>query len=704
MPAAATVRLVSLDPFAIRSMGLTQPIRRRAAKFFREREDEIFFAFCGFIGVLASLVAAGFRIGTDWLRSHLVGPQTNVLDAMAALDPLQRVLIPAAGGLVVGLILLVLRQDDGSGHGVPEVMEIFVLGKRSLRLLSVLKKSFASMVGIVTGSSVGREGPIIQLASAIAARAGIRARLSDESYRILTAAGVAAGVAAAYHTPLAGTLFVAEIIVGTLNVRVLGAAVVAAVSASVTSDAILGMEPPLYALPPFHVASVAEYGAYVVLGGLAGVVGVAFLATIRGGSWVFARVRLPIPVRTALGGAIVGAIGLRFPEVYGNGYEATRAMLQDAFPLGVLVALGVLKMIATGTSVSSGVPGGIFTPTLFGGAALGAAFGHVVAKYVPIASTQVPSYALLGMAGALAATMHAPLLSTVMIIELTNNYSMALPLLVVSFVGRTVAKGLHKSSVYTEVLEKKGLPTEGSMESRMMGSLKVKDLVRTDVELLPQATPLTEIVRRFSESRALYLYVGDDDRRLVGAIDLHDLKGALGEHDISAVIIARDLAKPVPVGYPHESITEVNHRLWLQDVGHLPIVKSEEDHTWLGVLTRRDVLGAVDREILKRNLMMAPIRAAGAEETDWFELPPGGRLEAIRVPADLIGKTIAEAGLGQRLGVTILAIRRRGKNGEESRYLPRPDIRLEGADLIVVLGPNDVVGALLEGKTPDGLG
>jgi CIC family chloride channel protein len=357
----------------------------------------------------------------------------------------------------------------------------------------------------------------------------------------------------------------------------------------------------------------------------------------------------------------------------------------------------VAKMLATSLSVGSTLPGGVFTPTLFVGAALGAVCGQGMEHIAPDV-TDPESYALLCMGAALAGMTHAPLLSTVLVVEMTSNHGMILPLLLATLCAWGTSRLLRKESIYTEELKRKGVATEGSFESRVMHSLKVRDLIRVDVELVPQCMTLTEIAQKFSESRSMYLYVGDSDGKLVGAIDLHDVKNSLVNPEGGSLVIAQDLAKGVPVAFPEESIVDVNTRLWLQDVGHVPVVRSDEDRTYLGILTRRDVLGAVDREILKRNVLFAPMRAYGQEETDWFELPPGGRMEAVRVPRSLVGLTIGDAGLGRRFNVTIVAVKRRDHVGEEVRYLPQADLRLESGDSLIVLGAEAAVQKLIDGK------
>src|SRR5436190_605067 len=272
-------------------------LRRRVAKFFREREDALFFGLCGVVGIVGSLIGAGFRVATEGILklfgSFHPGVET-LADAMKSLPLWGRVALPAIGAFLAGFILMLIRSEPGSGHGVPDVMEVVVLGRKLARVRKVVVRSLASFVGIMTGSSVGREGPLIALATSSAARLGSSVNLSDESYRILTASGVAAGVTAAYHTPLAATLFVVEIIVGVLNMRVLGATVIAAFAAAATSDAVFGIQPELYKLPSFTVLTAAEYPAYAVLGLLCGGASVLFMTCIRGTGYLFGKIPLPV--------------------------------------------------------------------------------------------------------------------------------------------------------------------------------------------------------------------------------------------------------------------------------------------------------------------------------------------------------------------------------------------------------------------------
>ena len=706
-------------------MGVASLFVSRLGRFLLRREDQTFFALCGIVGIGGALIGEGVKRAFTGVWKLVFGT-VDLPAAMAALPPAMIVAIPALGGLAAGLLLHVLRRDSGAGHGVPDVMEVVVLGRRSLRFRSVLKKASAAFVGIATGGSIGREGPIIQLTAALSARLGSVLNLSEESYRILTAAGVAAGVAGAYHTPLAGVLFVVEIIVGTLNMRVLGAAGIAAVTAFVTGH-VLGFHRGAFfapwipgaadaaagvaRIPDFLLKSPLEYGAHVALGAVCGLVAVLFMGSIERAGKLFSAIRLPLPLRTLIGGAVVGVIGLRWPEVFGNGYEACSDILRDGHAPKALLLLAVFKIVATSASVGSGVPGGVFTPTLMLGAATGSLFGAALSTLTNGATGPASSYAQLGLAGLLAGTMHAPLLATVMTVELVDDHDFVVPLLVTAFMARLVARHFRRESVYTEELRRKGVATEGHLDERALRSLKVRDLLRTDVALVPASAPLETVVRALTETRALHLYVGDRDGRFVGAIDLHDVKGLLGGLDAGGAIVAADLVKEIPVTYPDEALVDVNRKLWMQDFGHLPVVSDDVERRFLGIVTRRDILGAVDRRILRQNVLMAPIKADGNAAPDWFELPAGGRLEGVRVPAAMVGLTVGESLLGRRFGVTVLSVTKVDRHGRESRVLPHRDLVLEANDRLAVLGPEAAVDRLKRGdvdlsspppETPDG--
>jgi len=336
------------------------------------------------------------------------------------------------------------------------VMEAVALGKGRISLRLTLLKAFGSWLAIVSGGSVGREGPLIQFGGGLGGTLGRALRLRPTQVRGLIAAGAAAGFAAAYNTPLAAMLFVLEVVTGVIALEVVLPAIVAtAIATALTRLAIGGG--PIYGQRTFSMGSNWELLAHAGLGLVAGLVGPLFMVLLARGEIFFGKLTGSKPVRAAVGGLIVGAIAIFRPEITGNGYEAINLILGEQLTIGLVLLLLLLKAVATTASVSSGSPGGVFTPSLFLGAALGGSVGHLLWRIAPLTpSGTVAAYALVGMAALTAATTHAPVMAAVLVFELSGDYAIVLPLLIATAVATVVSRRVHPESIYTEELRKRG--------------------------------------------------------------------------------------------------------------------------------------------------------------------------------------------------------------------------------------------------------
>jgi chloride channel protein, CIC family len=672
------------------------PSRRpRFGGFFWRDPNTQFLLLAALAGVLGALGAVVFRFLTVRL-THLLLEATDIVSAAESLPPALRVFVPAAGGLVGGLLLVWLVHEKGT-HGISQMIEAVSLARRPVRVRPAVGRVVSSIVVIATGGSEGREGPIIQIGAALASSLSRRLKVSPERVRILTACGMAAGVAGAYNTPIAATLFVLEVVVGSFAMRLFGPAVVSAVTSTVVVRLLLGDE-PVYKVAPFHLESIVEFLPFAVIGLLSGPASALFARSLRQAKKLFERVDLARPFTMALGGAIVGAIGIFLPEVWGNGFEATNRILRGNPTLLLLLLLFAGKIIATCATIGSGGVGGVFTPTLLVGAAVGGAIARFCQLLVPGLDAPIGGYALLGMGGLLAGLTRAPLLAIIMIFELTQNTEVLLPMMVVSVIAALSARIFEKDSIYISNLRSAGIVWESTPEATAISTLKVSDIMRTDVKLIPRSTPLSDIIKTFLATRNLYLYVGDEEGRLLGVVDLHDIKDMFPERELGAVVIAEDLVTPIPVVTPGESLTSVNEKLWFRDLGHLPVVDSAETNRFLGIVTRRDLLGAIDREVLQRSRLVARVRTfseqEGEGEMDYFELPEKHRMIEIDMPAGLAGRTVAESGVRTRFGVSVLAVKRRSREGLERRFVPGPEDRFEPGDVLIVLGTEEAIKRL----------
>jgi CIC family chloride channel protein len=578
------------------------------------------------------------------------------------------------------------------------MIEVVHLGRRAVRLRPSIGRAAASLAVISTGGSEGREGSIIQLGAAFASGLSRLVRVSPERARILAACGMAAGVAGAYNTPIAATLFVLEVVVGSFSMTLFGPAVVSAVTSTVLVRFLLGDE-PVYQVAPFRLESVLEFIPFAAIGLAAGVASALFVRSLRAAKNLFTSSRISLPVAMAIGGSVVGALGIFWPEVWGNGFGGTDRILRGNPTFLTLSELFVAKIAATCATVGSGGVGGVFTPALMVGASLGGMVAKLTSVVFPWIESPVGGYALLGMGGLLAGVTRAPLLAIIMIFELTQNTAVLLPMMAVSVLAVLAARALQKESLYVENLRSAGIVWEKTPEATALSSLHVSDVMREDVKLVPRDMPLAEIVNAFLHSRSLYLYVGDEEGRLIGVVDLHDIKESLPDRNISSLVIAADLVTEIPFVTPSEPLTSVNEKLWFRDLGQLPVVDSAENRRFLGIVTRRDLLGAFDREVLRHNRLVAKVRMfrEGGSEMDYFELPEKHRLVQVDVPLAIEGRTVGESGLRTRYGVSVLAVKRLTKEGLERRFVPAADDRLQHGDVLIVLGTDDAVSRLRAG-------
>jgi CIC family chloride channel protein len=421
-----------------------------------------------FVAIGAAAFAVVFREAINVVFTGLYRSK-DVLSAFEKLPWFLRLVIPALGGAGAGAVSLLTSRLKG-GQGVGDVMEAVVLGRTRISLGRAASKAVGSWFAIVSGGSIGREGPIIQFGGGLGGVAGRLFRLRLDHTRALVAAGTAAGFAAAYNTPLAAVLFVVEIVTGVVALETILPAIVATPIATALTRLVIGGG-PIYGQRSFATNSELDLLGYAALGLAAGFVGPAFMEMLDRGGALFARLRWPKPLCAALGGLVVGAIAIELPQVTGNGYEAINLILSGKVGAALVVVLLVAKAVATTASVSSGSPGGVFTPSLFLGAALGGGVGHAISLFgSPGSPATVGAYALVGMAALIAATTHAPLLGAVMVFELSQDYAIVLPLLIATATATLVSRRIHPNSIYMEELRRRGLGWEITLEGRKMSA------------------------------------------------------------------------------------------------------------------------------------------------------------------------------------------------------------------------------------------
>lgn len=406
-----------------------------------------FFAALVFIAVGAAAFAIGFRSALGVVYRHVLGGR-DVMEAITHASWYVRLFLPALGGLLAGIVA---RKGQGFG----EVMEAAVLGRVHLSMRATARKALGSWFAIAGGGSIGREGPLIQFGGALGYFVSDRIKVSDEQKRILVAAGIAAGFTAAYNTPLAAILFVVEVVTGMVTIDSMIYVLIATAISTAIARGVVGGG-PIYGERGFVIESNWELLSYAALGLVAGLTAYGFQRLLAAGEWLAAREWLPQPWRAAVGGLGVGAMAIALPQVVGNGYEPLNRLLDGEYALGLIAVLLFAKAVATTSSVASGSPGGVFTPSLFIGGAVGAVWGAGCAHVFHLPAAH-GSYALVGMAATTAAMTHAPLMASLLVFELSGDYGIVLPLALATAGATWIARALKADSVYATELKRRGV-------------------------------------------------------------------------------------------------------------------------------------------------------------------------------------------------------------------------------------------------------
>ncbi len=544
-------------------------------------------AYAAVAGVLGALAALVFREGVDLIHRLLTGNSEGIVDSFRELEPWQRLAVPAVGGLMAGLVLLFGKRLH-RGESSTDYMEAILIGSGELPVRASLVKSTAAMFSIASGGSIGREGPLVQLAAVAASWLGRWRKLSAPQLRLLVACGAASGIASAYNAPIAGSFFVAEIILGSIAMESLGPLAISAVAATLTMRTLSDAH-TVYQVPAFTLHSLWEIGPFLLLGVLAGLLAPWFLRSLRAAERLFAATSLPVPVRLLLGGLAVGGLAVWVPEVCGNGYSTVVDILNGKMVWTALVLVLVCKWAATAASFGSGAPGGVFTPVLFVGAALGYLFGYGVHEVWPQGAADPRAFALVGMGALLAAASHAPVMAIIMLFEMTLSYDIIMPLMLCCVVAYYTARGLEDHSLYSEALSKKAADAPEAVHLPGV----VADLVRGQSSVVTPTARFEVIAQEFLQSRREEIYVTEASGEYAGAISLHDIKPHLSDAEVAAHVIAEDLLRDDgPTVAPAASLADAL-RVFAQHAGQtLPVVEAGTGRL-TGVLVKNDLLLAL---------------------------------------------------------------------------------------------------------------
>src|SRR5215472_848785 len=432
------------------------------------REERLFLLLSIFIGIISGLLVVSFRMAIEWLSILLLG---------VAPAPGQKrlFLIPCAVGLIVAVTTRYVFPGV-RGSGVNQTKAALYIHNGYISVRTVIGKFFLSALAIGSGQSLGPEDPSLQIGAGVASLIGRRVGLSRERLRLFAPVGAAAGLAAAFNAPISAILFVIEEVIGKWTAGVLGSIVLAAVASVAVARWFWGAQ-PMFRIPSITLRDPRELLAYSVLGVIGG-----FAALIFAKSLGYLRPRLRRQpqwaqiLQPSIAGLLVGCIGyFGLPEVMGAGYGAIDQAMHAQFALKALLLLATFKIVATTVSFSSGTPGGMFAPTLFIGAMLGGAVGSFEKIFFPHLTGSIGSYALVGMGVLFAAFLRVPLTSVFMVLEVSGNYSIILPVILANTIAYLISRSLQPVPIFELLTNQDGLYLPSMEEAREESELRLED-------------------------------------------------------------------------------------------------------------------------------------------------------------------------------------------------------------------------------------
>jgi CIC family chloride channel protein len=644
------------------------------------------------VGISTAIGAIIFRYlinGVEWI-GYSWFPQ-----AFRGIGRLYVIVVPAVGGLIVGPLIYFFARE-AKGHGVPEVMAAVALRGGRIRPIVAIVKSLASSISIGSGGSVGREGPIVQIGSAIGSVIGQRLNVSEDRLRNLVACGAAAGIAATFNAPIAGVIFALEVILGEFSVRHFSSVVVSSVAASVIGRAVFGNVPAFVMPLHYGVNSLWEFIFYPVLGLFTALFGVAIVRMIYWAEDLFDGWHgVPDWVKPAIGGILLGVMALSYPgvtgvtwsgvpQVFNVGYGTIESALASDLSLRFAFFLLLLKLLATSLTLGSGGSGGVFAPSLFMGAMLGTAFDLVLRMIFPGIPAPPGAYALVGMAAMFAATAHAPITAVLILFELTGDYRIILPLMLTVVITTIVAQRLLKGeSIYTLKLTRRGIRLQRGRDLDILESVRVAEVMSSELNTISVEDSLEAFSRMIHQTHRHGAIVVNTEGHLWGIITLSDFETALANQRSLEATAVFEVATPISrllTTFPDETIGQALSRMSPRGLGRLPVVSREDPRRVVGVIRRQDIVRAYHFALTRRSEIAH--RARQIEFRDGSEIIQLYAAEG----AQCVGQQVMEIANEIPVESLLIAIRR-----DEKVIIPHGNTVIQPGDYISILVSSEKV-------------
>ncbi len=484
-----------------------------------------------FLLLAAIVVGIGGGYGAVGFRYLILGEQTlafgHLAPALRFLGHAQVVPVLIAGGVITAFVVNRFARE-AKGHGVPEVMAAVAMQGGIMRPRVMGIKSIASATCIGFGGSCGREGPIVQIGSAIGSVLGQLVRAPAPIIRTLVACGAAAGISATFNAPIGGVFFASEVILGDFAPRSFATIVVSSVVAAVIGRAHFG-DHPSFTASAFRLVSPAELGLYAVLGIIAALWASGFVRLLYFCEDRFEGWRVNPMMKAAVGFGCVGVIGIWFPQIFGVGYNYVDAMLAAHVQARHSLALAVLKPVATSLTLGAGGSGGVFAPSLYTGAMLGNTFGSIVHRLFPAWTASSAAYGLVGMAAVFAAAAEAPITAITIVFEMSNDYTIILPLMVCTVISTLLGRRLLGYTIYEMKLVRRGIDWARARRPRPFSRVTIAAVERVPDIVADASQPINEVAAKLEHSPEFVVPVVADGK-FIGMVTASDIAGTLAAH------------------------------------------------------------------------------------------------------------------------------------------------------------------------------
>jgi len=611
------------------------------------------------------------------------------------------VVVPVAGALLVGPLIWFARE--AKGHGVPEVMQALIVSGGRIRARVAVAKIIASALCIGTGGSAGREGPIVQVGAALGSTLGQLLHLSDARIKNLVACGTAAGIAATFNAPIAGVAFAIEVLMSELRVRMFGNVVISAVAAAIVSRMFLG-DRPAFTVPTYTMHSPLTLLFYLLLGLTAAFIGVMFILMLSWFEDIFDNWKFPLILKPAVGAFLLGMLGFLYmqlpgvgfsdlkefqlgmplieniPHVYGSGFTFIEHTLNGSHSFWLLALLVFAKPLATSFTLGSGNSGGVFAPALFTGAVLGGTMGKIFSAWQPDIAGAPGSYALVGMAAVFAACARAPFTAMLIVFEMSNDYSLILPLMVAAVTASYLAQALCPDSIYTIKLTRRGIRFSQGRDMDIMQGVQVREVMNEAPVTITKNQPLAELYQQFQETNYLGFPVLDEQGKLWGIVTLQDMEKALSHSTVKLRSLrVEDVAVVNLVTVcEDEPIWSAIRKMAPRDLARLPVVSRHDGEKLLGLISRSDILRAYDVALVRKQrgqLLEQQIRLRKEKNNDFKEF--------FLYPDDYaVGRVLQE--LTFPPSVNVVSVERNG-----IIIIPRGSTLFQAGDIVTLFGSKE---------------